>query len=601
MLNWICPDCGRECLPATRECPACAAGWAEARLAEAHLAEARLAEARRAEARLAEARLSEELLAESRLAQERVAEAIQAQQRRSEEHFKRESNSMAALSAAISGTADEVRSNSGGVATALMEAPVLELPVLEPPAAELPPPAEPEPRPAVEQDLQHVRQSLGERISRVQQVYAQSFLEAQVPSRGLLEPEQERREAVISGLLLSQRKSAEEVLRTEAEEQWDVRMAEAAAAQLTPVIDIWEAAQRVNQEEQWRTRIEEQGRRQRDRRLRELEGAISSTAAEHVHEPVRTVSQSPLPRESAWEREVARQREVTAATVAEDAALAIRVYAREMLDSQAEAAVVVAHEQAIAAVANSFGKPPAFALLVPPKELLMVPARIAGHRNMSLDHFATYPSQPPFRILRCCAFPEATLLPIKVRSQIPPIQPPVVTEPKRVFPSWVLIAVAVVTTILVFSRFFGSGASPAEAKAPVDNAAAATAATDNKPSPAPPSVARPPVSNFGASNTFAKDVEVSGLRIGVDLLHHSQLQYVVTNHSGAQLTGLMLRIRVTSTAANSKGLLFQVSAMIPSLSPNESKEIRTDIQDQLQSKTIPDWQYLKTEVQVNDQ
>src|SRR5271166_4137184 len=28
MLNWICPDCGRECLPATRECPLCASSGA---------------------------------------------------------------------------------------------------------------------------------------------------------------------------------------------------------------------------------------------------------------------------------------------------------------------------------------------------------------------------------------------------------------------------------------------------------------------------------------------------------------------------------------------------------------------------------------------
>ena len=96
-------------------------------------------------------------------------------------------------------------------------------------------------------------------------------------------------------------------------------------------------------------------------------------------------------------------------------------------------------------------------------------------------------------------------------------------------------------------------------------------------------------------------MEVSGLRIGADLLHRSQLQYVVVNHSGVQLTGLVLHIKVTSMAPTSKGTLFQVSAVVPSLGPNESKEIRTDIEGQLQSKPIPDWQYLKTEVQVSGQ
>jgi hypothetical protein len=48
-------------------------------------------------------------------------------------------------------------------------------------------------------------------------------------------------------------------------------------------------------------------------------------------------------------------------------------------------------------------------------------------------------------------------------------------------------------------------------------------------------------------------------------------------------------------------VLFQVSAVVPSLGPNESKEIRTDIDGQLQHKSIPDWQYLKTEVHVTGQ
>src|SRR5450755_1606401 len=201
MLNWICPGCGRECLPATRECPSCAKGLA-------------LADTQR--------------------------------------------TSVAALSAAVSG-GQNASPNSGstgsmGVVTALLDPPAppvlgqapsdqapLDEAIPEKTLTEPPPQAEPEPRPALEHDLKQVRVLLGERISRGQNQYAKSNLDANVPTHGNAEPARETtQEAVSKDLLVAQRQAAEAVMRTEAHEQWDSRMAEAAAGQLTAVIDIWE-------------------------------------------------------------------------------------------------------------------------------------------------------------------------------------------------------------------------------------------------------------------------------------------------------------------------------------------------------------------------
>ncbi|HME07886.1 MAG TPA: hypothetical protein VKG25_12595 [Bryobacteraceae bacterium] len=527
----------------------------------------------------------------------------------------------AALSASVSGvqpaSSHTGSHNTAGTLTAVMEPEVMAPEVVAPEVVE-PPAAEPEPRPCLEQDLKQVRQHLGDRILRVQKQYAQNFLKTQRPSSGKCEPEPESWPAVMNGMLKAQQKIAEAMLRAEAEEHWDARLTESAAAQLTPVIDIWEAAQRVHAEEMWRARIEEEARRQRERRLRELEGALSSATPEFINEPVRPPTQhtqprtqqtqprtqqaqprtqQAQPRESAWEREVARQREATAAAVAEDAALAMRVYAREMLEAQAEAAVQQAHERAIGAIAETFQKQPASSLLAAPREVLFVPVRIAGHRNMGLAQFESYPPQEASKPAAILDFPLAKPLPVKAQSRVQTEKPEAVVEPKRVFPSWVLSAVAVAATILVVVNFFRTGNAPTEAKAPVE----ASTVSDIKPSPTAGNSPTPASNTTTATTPFARDVEVSGLRIGVDLLHRSQLQYLVINHSGVQLTGVALHIKVTSTAPANKGVLFQVSAVVPSLGPNESKEIRTDIEGQLQSKPIPDWQYLKTEVQISGQ
>ena len=113
--------------------------------------------------------------------------------------------------------------------------------------------------------------------------------------------------------------------------------------------------------------------------------------------------------------------------------------------------------------------------------------------------------------------------------------------------------------------------------------------------------ASPLAPSYG-QHPFARFVEVTGLRVVADPNHHSQVQYIVVNHSASQLSGMSLRITVRSTTqAAGSAPLFTVSAMVPSLGPHQSKEIRTDLDSQLHASAIPDWEYLKTDVQVGTQ
>jgi hypothetical protein len=104
--------------------------------------------------------------------------------------------------------------------------------------------------------------------------------------------------------------------------------------------------------------------------------------------------------------------------------------------------------------------------------------------------------------------------------------------------------------------------------------------------------------NSPPQNAFVPYVEVTGLRVLVDLKHTSQVRYLIVNHSQTLLSNLALRIMVHSTIAPSGAKpLFTVSALVTGLAPYESREVVAEIEE-LRATDIPDWDHLKTEVQV---
>jgi len=96
----------------------------------------------------------------------------------------------------------------------------------------------------------------------------------------------------------------------------------------------------------------------------------------------------------------------------------------------------------------------------------------------------------------------------------------------------------------------------------------------------------------------ARSVEVAGVRIVTGSNRRPQLQFIVINHSANELTGLNIRIAVRSVDGLAEPPLFSVSSPIAVLGPNQSKEIRTDLDASIKPASIPDWQSLRTEVLV---
>ncbi len=212
-----------------------------------------------------------------------------------------------------------------------------------------------------------------------------------------------------------------------------------------------------------------------------------------------------------------------------------------------------------------------------------------GHLEFSALAFANtsavaLPSPP----LSICAFPLP--MPPSLPALIAPIE-----LPKPGFRAWVIpavvalvIALAIASTLQKFlsapDKFGGKGLTTVAAASP----------------PKPTARPKPALSEneVDSEYPFARFVEVTGLRV-VQLNDRSQVQYLVVNHSSAQLTNIGLHIAVRSVASPDVSLpIFTLAARVPSLGPHESKEIRTDLDSGLRSSQIPDWENLRTKVKI---
>ena len=129
-----------------------------------------------------------------------------------------------------------------------------------------------------------------------------------------------------------------------------------------------------------------------------------------------------------------------------------------------------------------------------------------------------------------------------------------------------------------------------------DSRTPTVAVTAQASTPAPASAA--PAIPVLQEHPAARSVEVAGVRIVTGPNKRPQLQYLVINHSAKELTGLNIHIAVRSVEGLGGAPLFTVSSLVPTLGPNQSKEIRADLDASVKPASIPDWQSMRTEVLV---
>jgi hypothetical protein len=120
---------------------------------------------------------------------------------------------------------------------------------------------------------------------------------------------------------------------------------------------------------------------------------------------------------------------------------------------------------------------------------------------------------------------------------------------------------------------------------------------DAKPAPTPAVAASTPAPTGGTS-PLAKFVEVTGYRIVTSPDKKSEVQYLIVNHSDADISDANVFVTLRSVKPG-QAPLCRFSFKVPSLGPFESKEMSSPIGNAPRSVSLPDWQEIRAEVQIS--
>jgi hypothetical protein len=123
-----------------------------------------------------------------------------------------------------------------------------------------------------------------------------------------------------------------------------------------------------------------------------------------------------------------------------------------------------------------------------------------------------------------------------------------------------------------------------------------TASANPKPAPTPAVAATVPAPT-GPVSPLGKLIEVTGFRIVVDADKKSEVQYLVVNHSDADISDVNIFITLRSVKTGQPPVC-RFSFKVPSLAPFESKEMSSPI-EKTRTVSLPDWQDLRADVQIS--
>lgn len=111
----------------------------------------------------------------------------------------------------------------------------------------------------------------------------------------------------------------------------------------------------------------------------------------------------------------------------------------------------------------------------------------------------------------------------------------------------------------------------------------------------------PGLEEKSGANPVAKYIELVGFRLKEKGAGHIQVQFGVVNHSEADLGDLKLNVNLRTTAAKAGDPpVLAFSASVPSLGPEELKQVTVDVPSKQRVYELPDWQFFKPEFQITE-
>lgn len=192
------------------------------------------------------------------------------------------------------------------------------------------------------------------------------------------------------------------------------------------------------------------------------------------------------------------------------------------------------------------------------------------------QQYAPPVQQPPPQY---AAAPPPQYAPPPQQQYAPPAQVYTIGEQKKGTPAWLvgIITVAVLGGALFgLYRFVGRNETTPNAAAAKNDAPGTS-----------------------SKNPYAKYVEVVGLRILENDAKKPIVRFAVVNHSPAELTGLELRVVLTSVDAKADvEPLSVIDAKVGTVPANGTKDVEAPLNTKLKVYELPDWQFVRTTFEI---
>jgi hypothetical protein len=102
-----------------------------------------------------------------------------------------------------------------------------------------------------------------------------------------------------------------------------------------------------------------------------------------------------------------------------------------------------------------------------------------------------------------------------------------------------------------------------------------------------------------SKNPLAKYIELAGFRISESGAGKMKVKFAAINHSDADLGDLTVKIRLlTNVSKPGDEPITEFQAKIPSVGPEETKDVEASATTKLRLYELPDWQFLRYDFDI---
>lgn len=108
-----------------------------------------------------------------------------------------------------------------------------------------------------------------------------------------------------------------------------------------------------------------------------------------------------------------------------------------------------------------------------------------------------------------------------------------------------------------------------------------------------------PAGSSDPAHPMAKHLEIAGLRVTPAKPGTARVQFLVINHSAADLPPMTLDLAVRPRAGGAP--VFELPVKLPSIGPYESRELTTTANTALKAYELPDWQAVRADFRLRSE